>query len=407
MAHQGHWNRTRPAPTTVMPDLPDAEHWRTTLSAVSLTFGILASAVFVLRVCVARCSSCKIRAEDVIMGVGVVLMWGTIASVLLKAYNGMGIPARQIPRAQRHLLNLGSFLIPKFWAGSTACCKVAIILFLQRVVGFKRSVHTALIVVAVISVLWALGVIFFTTFACTPVSFYWNKSGRDGHCMSRHRYKNGNIVFGVLGMVTDFVVLVIPMPTLWKSQMRRKQKIAMTGVLGIGLVVCIFSLLRTIQFFYLDLDKISSKSIDLVIHDTLTAADNVPTASSGLESIWTVLENEFAVICGCAPQLAPLFQSLRPRKAKTSGYAGMYDTSVLGKHTKMSVIRTTVSGTTGGDVMPGLRTVPRDGRSSSEIELKGIEVRTAINQEISASGDAHHDPGRLSRRENSGSYTRI
>lgn len=83
MAHQGHWNRTRPAPTTVMPDLPDAEHWRTTLSAVSLTFGILASAVFVLRVCVARCSSCKIRAEDVIMGVGVVLMWGTIASVLL------------------------------------------------------------------------------------------------------------------------------------------------------------------------------------------------------------------------------------------------------------------------------------------------------------------------------------
>ncbi|KAJ6790021.1 hypothetical protein PWT90_06746 [Aphanocladium album] len=376
----GRWNHTSP---TEMPDSPVAERWRLTLPAVSLTFGILASGIFALRVYASRFSSCKIRAEDVLMGISVVLMWGTVASVLLKAYNGIGLPGWEIPRERKHILNFGSFLVPKFWASSTACCKVAIILFLRRAVGFKRSINIVLIFVAVMSVVWALGAIFFSTFTCKPVSFYWNKSSHNGQCIARHQYKIGNIIIAVFGMLADIVILVIPMPTLWKSQMRKKQKIAMTGVLGIGLFVCIFSLLRVVQFFYLDLEHIST--------------------SSGLESLWTVLENEFSVICGCAPQLAPLFQSLRPSKAKSSGYAGMYDTSMLGKHTKMSVIRTTVSGTTGGEVMPGLRV---GGRSSSEIELKGIEVHTAINQEISGH-DRHHDSGRSSTGVESGSYTRI
>lgn len=56
--------------------------------------------------------------------------------------------------------------------------------------------------------------------------------------------------------------------------------------------------------------------------------------------------------------------------------------------------------------MPGLRPGVRDGRSSSEIELKGIEVHTAINQEISAEG-RHYESGRSSTAVDGGNYTRI
>lgn len=127
-------------------------------------------------------------------------------------------------------------MIPKFWASSTACCKVSIILFLRRVVGFKRSVNITVIIIAITTVAWALATIFFTTFACKPVSFYWNKSSHDGQCVSRRTYKDVNIAIAVFGMVTDIVILVVPLPTLWKSQMRKKQKIAVTGVWGIGLL---------------------------------------------------------------------------------------------------------------------------------------------------------------------------
>lgn len=80
MRHHGHWNHTSP---TEMPDSPVAERWRVLLPAVSLTFGILASAIFALRIYASKSPACKIRAEDVLMGISVVLMWGTVASVLL------------------------------------------------------------------------------------------------------------------------------------------------------------------------------------------------------------------------------------------------------------------------------------------------------------------------------------
>lgn len=126
--------------------------------------------------------------------------------------------------------------MPKFWASSTACCKVAIILFLRRVVGFTRSINTTLVVVAVVSVLWAVAAILFSTFVCMPISFYWDKSSHNGHCMPKDHYLLGNIVFAVMNMVGDITILVIPLPTLWKSQMPKKQKIAITGVLSIGLM---------------------------------------------------------------------------------------------------------------------------------------------------------------------------
>lgn len=78
--YRGHWNHTSP---TEMPHSSVEQRWRSTLPAVSLTFGILASAVFALRVYASRFASCKMRAEDVLMGISVVLMWGTVASVLM------------------------------------------------------------------------------------------------------------------------------------------------------------------------------------------------------------------------------------------------------------------------------------------------------------------------------------
>lgn len=83
MYRYGH-NHTQP---TEVPDTPAAQHWRMTLPAVSLTFGILASLVVGLRVYASRLSSCKIRADDVIMAASVVLMWGTVASALLSEYS--------------------------------------------------------------------------------------------------------------------------------------------------------------------------------------------------------------------------------------------------------------------------------------------------------------------------------
>lgn len=60
-----------------------ADYWKNTLAGVSLTFAILPTIMFGLRVYASRMVSRKVRADDILMGVALILMWGNTASVLL------------------------------------------------------------------------------------------------------------------------------------------------------------------------------------------------------------------------------------------------------------------------------------------------------------------------------------
>ena len=60
-----------------------AQHWKTVLTAVSLTFAILPTIVFCMRAYASHIVSHKIRADDILMGCAVVLMWGNTAAVLM------------------------------------------------------------------------------------------------------------------------------------------------------------------------------------------------------------------------------------------------------------------------------------------------------------------------------------
>ena len=104
------------------------------------------------------------------------------------------------------------------------------------------------------------------------------------------------------------------------------------------------------------------------------------------------------------PQLAPLFRKVLRSGATTTGasaggvrvngYSATYDSSgTPGGTLKKSIIQTTVSGMHGRSRQDNHHRSCNDSgesRNSSEIELNGIEVRTAIDQEVTGGAD-HHD----------------
>lgn len=117
--------------------------------------------------------------------------------------------------------------------------------------------------------------------------------------------------------------------------------------------------------------------------------------------MWTVLENYFTVLCGCLPQLGPLFRRSTKEKEMSSGpgsgYLGSYDPSKNIRSwgfQKMSAIETSVCGAHDAPVQARYNS-SKEQHNSSELELKGIEVQTTINQEISIgtrSDDEFHVP---------------
>lgn len=73
-------------------------------------------------------------------------------------------------------------------------------------------------------------------FSCKPVSYYWDKSREGGWCVNTDTYNNESLAMSVLGLASDLAILAITLPRVWRLQLKTKQKVAVTAVLGVGVV---------------------------------------------------------------------------------------------------------------------------------------------------------------------------
>lgn len=156
------------------------------------------------------------------------------------------------------------------------CAKLSIILFLRRVIGVRKAVRVALDIMAVAVVIWGLSNFFYTIFFCHPVAYYWDRTIPGGWCVDNDVYMIESKLIASFAVVMDVIILLIPMPTVWNLQIKTKRKVAISSILCVGVMyvflgsmnwprfshsisVCIFSLLRAVQFGYFDTANLSSK----------------------------------------------------------------------------------------------------------------------------------------------------
>lgn len=72
---------------------------------------------------------------------------------------------------------------------------------------------------------------FATIFKRFPTYKLW-KMKRPGHCVSKYKYFLGTAVPEV---ITDFVILAMPLPYIWNLQMKLRQKLLLSIVFILGL----------------------------------------------------------------------------------------------------------------------------------------------------------------------------
>ncbi len=78
----------------------------------------------------------------------------------------------------------------------------------------------------------AISIFFTTIFQCSPVAYAWNKSVSDhGKCINVVAYFRW---ISLPNILTDLVMLVLPLPLLWKLHTSLGQKIGLTFIFVIG-----------------------------------------------------------------------------------------------------------------------------------------------------------------------------
>ncbi|RYP93561.1 hypothetical protein DL770_000303 [Monosporascus sp. CRB-9-2] len=133
---------------------------------------------------------------------------------------------------------------------------------------------------------------------CSPVARAWDKS-LPGTCIDITANWYANAGFSI---ATDVVILTLPMFPIYQSRLPSSQKLALMVVFALGIFVTITSILRMLTLGF------SSTSPDPT-YDVASA-------------VWTVIEQNVAVICACLPMckclLGRLFPSVFDRAPSTS-----------------------------------------------------------------------------------------
>ncbi|KAJ9419661.1 hypothetical protein FOXG_19626 [Fusarium oxysporum f. sp. lycopersici 4287] len=124
--------------------------------------------------------------------------------------------------------------------------------------------------VIIIVALWGASQAMMVSLQCIPLQAVW--------------YTNG-----VINIVSDFTIMILPLPIVWKLNLPPSQKFLLSGIFGLGFFTIGVSILR-LQYLTPQPDQ---------------TWWNVTAAS------WSLAELVSAITCACLPTLKPLLVRIK------------------------------------------------------------------------------------------------
>lgn len=169
--------------------------------------------------------------------------------------------------------------------------KLSITLYYRRIfVGVKGTLfdwitRTAIVIV----VLWTIACLLGTLLSC-GTHFYANWGS---YCGAMTDITNA---FVVSDLITDIMILCLPLPVIWNLQMAMRRKLIVIGILATGAVSIVASIIKVIISFEIENEDLSSNvDADLTISTIL---------------YWSLIEGGLAIIAACLPTLRCLISKL-------------------------------------------------------------------------------------------------
>ncbi|KAG4025539.1 hypothetical protein MFRU_055g00120 [Monilinia fructicola] len=290
------------SPSIFTPEYLGADKTPSIYAAAISTF-CLASLAVPLRVISRRISSTNLWFDDWFIFVAYLFACGVFAATILLA-----------SKNPTHVTQILKSITPAeiFYTLSIVFAKYSILSFYWRVFGVTNRLRNILIALGVIVTAWGISVIVVSATSCLPLKALWNPEVH-GKCVSLTKFYLG---ISFPNVITDWIMLVIPIRYIWRLQMPNNQKVVVLGLFVVGSFVCIVSLVRLIIISHLNLTDITWGLVDL--------------------DVWTCVESFSAVLCACLPSLKPIFNLMTGKPANQASRStgkGVYTGSQSNKNT--------------------------------------------------------------------------
>lgn len=114
---------------------------------------------------------------------------------------------------------------------TTATIKASLLLLYYRYFGISRPFRIALYISAGLIVCWYLAVLFVSIFQCVPVAAFWDRNIKNAKCVNLAQFSTST---GVTNLLTDVIILCLPVPMVWTLHTNKTQKMTLTGIFLLG-----------------------------------------------------------------------------------------------------------------------------------------------------------------------------
>ncbi|KKO99683.1 hypothetical protein THAR02_08213 [Trichoderma harzianum] len=281
-----------------LPPPPDGinlnESRRASIMVTSIVTWTLAVNVVGLRILSRRMKNISLWIDDWLIIAALVPSCAHVFGMGVYAVSrGLGKHVWAGPPDAQYAWAIGLFIAELGYFVTIACVKWSILAFYWRSFKIRSSVKIPIYILAVIVLLWATAVILVTIFQCQPTSAWWNRFNPT-HPLQPDQYSctvdSVKFFYGnaIPTIVTDVLMLALPLPYITKLQLPKGQKWALAGIFLVGLFVTIVSIVR---LHYLLQGNLASPDITWNFVDI---------------ALWSVLEGNVAIFCACLPFLRPV-----------------------------------------------------------------------------------------------------
>ncbi|KAL9043550.1 MAG: hypothetical protein Q9214_003268 [Letrouitia sp. 1 TL-2023] len=164
---------------------------------------------------------------------------------------------------------------------SITLTKLSLLIFYHRIFPIRTFTRLSL-AIGTLQILWLIALILGVFLQCRPLAYFWNR-GLEGKCINENSFSYG---MSAANVVTDLLVLGLPVPWLWGLQLGRGKRVGLVGVFALGGFVCVSAIVRI---------------------PLLTALKETDTTWTIVNAgIWINVECDLGIVSACLPVMRPL-----------------------------------------------------------------------------------------------------
>ncbi|KAF5026367.1 hypothetical protein F66182_1575 [Fusarium sp. NRRL 66182] len=251
------------------------------VAVILMSLGVL---MVVLRLWCRRINK-AIGLDDIAAVITVTCLIGSGSAIISMTRYGLGRHSWTVPDETMILYSRCFWISILFYMMSLFWAKMTLLIQYYRIMAVSNMRWLCLGTIILVA-MWGSSQAIMVFLQCIPLQAVWDPRIK-GRCIAHTTtwwYING-----VINIVSDFAIIIIPLPVVWKLNLARSQKILLSGVFGLGLFTIAVSILR--------LQWLTPKP-DVTWW-------NVTAAS------WSLAELVSAIACACLPTFKPALAKIK------------------------------------------------------------------------------------------------